>query len=80
MEPFKFDQDALQAHLRGIESMIASAPQHILDQVRHAQQIDAHNAAIDVAKAQKKQFREMAKKARIPVEALKRMVRSVRKI
>lgn len=79
-QPFQLNQEALQAQLKGMEDLIASAPQQVLDQVRQRQQIDAHNAAIEAAKAKKQQFRDMAKKARIPVEVLKRMVKSVQKV
>ncbi len=79
-EPFQLNQEALQAQLRSMEAMIASAPQHVLEQVQQRQQIDAHNTAINEAKAKKAQFRKMAKQARIPVEVLKRMVKSVQKV
>jgi hypothetical protein len=78
-EPFQLNQGALRAQLKGMEDLIASAPAHVLEEVRQRQQIDAHNAAVDKAKAKKKQFRQMAKQARIPVEVLKKMVKSVRK-
>lgn len=78
-QPFQLNQEALRAQLKGIENLIASAPQHVLDEVRQRQQIDSHNAAIDQAKAKKAQFRKMAKQARIPVEVLKRMVKSVQR-
>jgi len=74
------DQVALQAHLRRLEQTMAGAPQHVLDQLRHAQQIDAHNKAVDEAKAKRKHFKAMAKQARIPVDVLKRMVSSVKRV
>lgn len=79
-EPFQLNQEALRNQLKGMEDLIASAPAHVLQQVHQRQQIDAHNVEIEKAKAKKKQFRQMAKQARIPVEVLKRMVKSVQKV
>lgn len=59
---------------------IASASSEVWGQVHQRQQIDAHNAAIDEAKAKKRQLRAIAKQARIPVEAVKRMVKSVQRV
>lgn len=78
-QPFQLNQEALRTQLKGMEELIASAPAHVLQQVQHRQQIDAHNAEVDKAKAKKKQFRQMAKQAHIPVEVLKRMVKSVQR-
>lgn len=74
------DQGALHQHLAWLEQRIASAPPAVLRQVHQRQQIDAHNAAIDEAKAKKRQLRAIAKQARIPVEAVKRMVKSVQRV
>lgn len=79
-KPFQLNQEALQAQLKGMEALIASAPAHVLQEVQQRQHIDAHNVAIDKAKAKKKQLRQMAKQARIPVEVLKRMIKSVQKV
>lgn len=73
------DQAVLRQHLAALQQRIVSAPPEVLQQVHQRQQIDAHNAAIDAAKAQKKQLRAIAKQARIPVEAVKRMVKSVQR-
>lgn len=70
---------ALDRHFQTMTSTVAAAPEHVLLEVRRRQQIDAHNAEIDAAKAQKKQLRQIAKQARMPVEAVKRMVKSVRR-
>lgn len=79
-EPFQLNQEVLRAQLKGMEDLIASAPQHVLDEVRQRQQIDAHNRAVDEAKANRKHFKAMAKQARIPVDVLKKMITSVKKV
>jgi hypothetical protein len=78
-QPFQLNQEALRAQLKGMENLIANAPAHVLQEVQHRQQIDAHNTAVEAAKAKKAQFRKMAKQSRIPVEVLKRMVKSVQR-
>lgn len=74
-----FDQAALTAHLRQLEQNIASAPAHILEQVHHAQQIEAHNAQIDKQKAERKKLRTVARQARITLPALKKMLASAKR-
>ena len=79
-QPFQLDQSALRAKLKSMEELIASAPDHVLKQVQHRQQIDAHNREVDEAKAKRKHLKAMAKQARIPVDVLKRMVSSVKMV
>lgn len=79
-QPFQLNQEVLRTQLHNMQETIASAPQHVLDQVRHAQQIEAHNAAVDEAKAKKRHLRNMAAQAGLPVDVLKRMVSSVQRV
>lgn len=73
------DQRALAAHLRQLEQNIANAPTHVLEAIRHEQEIDAHNAAIDKKKADRKKLRQVAKQARVPLPVLKRVLASAKR-
>lgn len=64
---------------RDITYVAAQAPTEALHQARQRQLIDQHNAEVDAAKARKQQLRQIAKQSRVPVESLKRMIKSVRR-
>ena len=72
-------QAALAAHLRQLEQSIASAPTHVLEQIVHAQRIEAHNAAVDAKKAERKKLRAVARQARVPLPVLKKMLAGVKR-
>jgi len=73
------DQKVLNGMLAGMEQKMAAMPDDELQRAAQRQHIDQHNATIEAAKAQKKQLRQIAKQARMSVEAVKRMVKTVRR-
>lgn len=74
------DQKVLGHVLQNMQQNMEHAPIEELQEVALRQQIAQHNAEIDQAKGKKKQLRQIAKQARMPVEAVKRMIGSVRRV
>lgn len=74
-----FSQSALRAHLAKLATSINSAPPAVQEAAARQRAIEMHNAEIDQQKARKKEIRAIAKKARVPVENIKRMFANVRK-
>lgn len=74
-----FSQSALRAHLAKLAASINSAPPEVQAEAARHRAIEMHNAEIDKQKARKQEIRAIAKKARVPVENIKRMFANVRK-
>lgn len=73
------NQNVLREHLEMLRENIGNAPTHVLHKAVRRHKIEAHNAEIDRKKAQKEKLRQIAKQARLPVEAIQRMVKSVQR-